>query len=121
MSVSFRSPPEERTSREHYLVRFKTGQYVANCRIGSGYMTYDRTYSRENAHRFYKFDSELVLKRLAEKGEAAEREHAVRRIPDREQFEADISKFTPRDRISANDPALPRNANELIQFLRGRA
>jgi hypothetical protein len=61
---------------KQYLVRFATGQYVANCRIGSNYMTYDRTYSSANATRFYDFDSKLVIKRLAALGEQADREEA---------------------------------------------
>jgi hypothetical protein len=39
-------------------------------------MTYDKTDSPANAMRFYDFDSKLVLKRLAEKFEKAQREEA---------------------------------------------
>jgi hypothetical protein len=59
---------------KQYIVRFESGQYVANCRIGSGYMTYDKTDSPENATRFFDFGSKLVVKWLGEKGEKAQRE-----------------------------------------------
>jgi hypothetical protein len=51
----------------------ESGQYVANCRIGSNYMTYEKTASPVDASRFYDFDSKLLLKRLAEKFEKAQR------------------------------------------------
>jgi hypothetical protein len=59
-----------------YIVRFESGQYLANCRLGSSYLTYGKTDSTANATRFYNFDSKLVLKRLAEKSEKAQREEA---------------------------------------------
>jgi hypothetical protein len=42
-------------------------------------MTYDKTDSIANTTRFYDFDSKLVLKRLAEKGEKARREEVALR------------------------------------------
>lgn len=59
---------------KQYIVRLSTGQYISNCRIGSNYMTYDRTDSPEAATRLYDFDSKLVIKRLKSEGLKAERE-----------------------------------------------
>ena len=53
---------------KQYIVRLESRQYVANCRIESGYVTYDKTDSPANATRFFRFGSQLVLKWLAEKG-----------------------------------------------------
>jgi len=62
---------------KQYIVRLASGEYVSECRIVSSYLDFKRTSDRESATRFNDFDSQLVIKRLSQIGEKAEREEAV--------------------------------------------
>jgi hypothetical protein len=59
-----------------FIVRFDSGEYACNVRIGTNYIRYDRTTDKTAASRLEPFDSQLFLKRLKSEGVKAEREEA---------------------------------------------
>ena len=52
-----------------FIIRLHDGNYLMNVRLTSNYLEYDRTRERSQAHHLNNFDSQLVLRRLADSGE----------------------------------------------------